>query len=51
MVVMVIVLSLVAALVMGWTFGALWAHHRTNKCEECGEYRICPKCRTMNMII
>lgn len=37
-------------LVVGWTFGALWGHKKTKKCEDCGENRICPKCKKLLII-
>ena len=38
--------ALVAFLV-GWTFGALWAHKRTVYCKTCEVARLCPRCHTM----
>lgn len=38
------------AFVIGWTFGAVWAHRKTRKCVACGMDRLCQKCGTTTLI-
>lgn len=45
-----LILGALFGLVVGWSYGAVWAHEKTRKCEECGRNRICPECKKMVII-
>lgn len=43
-------ITALVALVIGWSFGAVWANKRTRVCSTCGVDRVCPKCGKMELV-